>query len=112
MLMNIPWCSYLLIDESQYRGIDETRRKTVPAYCFDNFSKLPTEIQFSIWSFASRFGRPQRHKILPMCCDGIYGCDCYDVGTSSLLWHIFADPDSESCQRFIFLCSCHILRHR
>ncbi|KAE9364604.1 hypothetical protein N431DRAFT_421711 [Stipitochalara longipes BDJ] len=47
-------------------GIEEVRRKMVPAYTFVKFGALPLELQARIWSMAARFEDPKLRVIQHM----------------------------------------------
>ncbi|CZR56775.1 uncharacterized protein PAC_06664 [Phialocephala subalpina] len=50
---------FSIADRPQDHGIAEIRKRIVPAYTFDKFRELPTELQLRIWSFASRSTEPR-----------------------------------------------------
>ncbi|KUJ13226.1 uncharacterized protein LY89DRAFT_155145 [Mollisia scopiformis] len=51
-----------LQDIEEY-GISAMRNRAVPAYTFDRFDDLPTELRLRIWSFASRMNKPRYNNV-------------------------------------------------
>ncbi|KAE8443657.1 hypothetical protein EG329_001515 [Mollisiaceae sp. DMI_Dod_QoI] len=49
-----------------FQGIEQARKTVVPAYAFDRFQELPTEIRSKIWSCASRTREPRVNIIEAM----------------------------------------------
>ena len=50
----------------QRNGIQETRKRAIPAYTFELFPKLPVELRHKIWSMATRTEEPKIHTLAPL----------------------------------------------